>query len=356
MAKKQKALISAGSLWGVVRKVIYPLLRRLPRSLKERLNFLRAILRGDFRIVQASHNIPKNFFEIELSDDLRMARIRCEHDGWILEREQSPTVSLFGDSGAFIRSGVSAPDAYEIRFRGVKLSWLTKSGVWPPTLDSYILTSTLVDSWPHSDSRVWEVGCGTGIIGLHLLRLTSCQEALMNDMDPRAIEHTRVNARQMGVSNFSLRVETFPPKIRPSITYDLLVSNPPYFPPGFFKSKVFEYKAYDDLLLTKAILDVGLLYAKKVVFGFSSVMREEIMSRLLELGQLGIKWRILSTTRLPLSMGGLQENCKFTAGVFTEGPNAQFDLWHDFSVCELQHTETQHQHSKTKDAILPEAN
>jgi hypothetical protein len=177
------------------------------------------------------------------------------------------------------------------------------------------------------------------------MHLTSCREALMTDVDPRAIEHTRINAQQMGITNITLRVDAFPPQIEPGITCDLLVSNPPYFPPDFFNSKELKGRATDDLLLTKAILDVGLLYAKRVVFNFSSVMREEIMSRLLELGQLGIEWRILNTTRLPLSMGGLKEKSKSLAGVFTRGQNAQFDLWHDLYVCELHNTKTQRQQS-----------
>ena len=340
MAKKDKALIVAGSVWVVVRKVVNPLLRRLPRSLKVRLKILPAILRGDFRIVRARHKIAKDTFEIELSDDLRAVCTRCPYNGLILEREQSPAGSSFADSDKLIGLGVLKPKVYTVGFRGVHLSYFPASGVWAPTLDSYILVAALIDSWPQSDYRVWDVGCGTGIIGLHLLRLTACREALLTDIDPRAIEHAQRNAEQMGVSNLTLRVELFPPQIRPDITYDLLVCNPPYWPPGFLGLEAFGRQATDDLSLTQAILAEGPHYARRVVFGFSSVMLEEIMRHLQELGSSGIEWRMLVRQRLPLTVPGLRKPRALPSGVFHEGPNAQFDLWHDIYVCELRHTKS----------------
>lgn len=325
-------------LWSVVRRLAGRLLRRLRRSLIVHPIILRAVLRGELRLVRARHKIARDTFEIELADDLRSVRTRCEYAGLVLEWVQSPAGSSFWDSDKLIELGVSSPHTFAIDFRGARLEYLPDSGVWPPTLDSYILAAALIDSWPNSDHRVWDVGCGTGIVGLHLLRLTACREALLTDVDPRAIEHAQQSAVQMGVSNLTLRVEPFPPQVRPDVTYDLLVSNPPYWPPGFLGLEAFGRQATDDLSLTQAILEAGPHYARRVVFGFSSIMLEDIMRHLQELGSSGIEWRMLVRRRLPLCVPGLRKPRALPGGVFTNGPNARFDLWHDLYVCELRHT------------------
>ena len=231
----------------------------LPINFQRRIRLLRGKLRGDFRIVQGSNKT----IEIEVSDNLQTTHIRSDYLGRTLERVQSPALSLFGEIDSFIEAGIPYPNRFEIRYRGVELNWFVNSGVWPPSLDSYMLAATLVDSWPRSDSCFWEVGCGTGIIGLHLLKLTSCREAFLSDIDPGAIEHTRINAKQLGLSNVVLKVDKFPSKKRPNKFFDLFVSNPPYFPPGFLDENEFQVKTTDHLSLNKAILDTGLLYARR---------------------------------------------------------------------------------------------
>jgi hypothetical protein len=310
--------------------------RLLPINLQRRIQFISGCLRGDFRIVQGS----QESIEIELSDDLQTTHLRSNYNFRTLERVQSPALSLFGEIDFFTRAGIPYPKRFEIRYRGVELNWFVNSGVWPPSLDSYMLAAALVDTWSQSDSCFWEVGCGTGIIGLHLLKLTSCREALLTDIDPGAIEHTRINAKQLSLSNVILKVERFPPTKRPNKTVDLLVSIPPYFPPGFLDENEFQVKTTDHLSLNNAILDTGLLYAKRVVFGFSSVILEEIMSRLQKLGSSGVEWKILRKERLPLAVGVINDIGRANPGVFTQGRSEKFDLWHDFYVCEFKQAES----------------
>jgi hypothetical protein len=319
-----------------IRAFLKKVFKLLPINIQRWIQFLRGYLRGDFRIAEEA----QESIEIELSDDLLTTHLQSDYLGRTLERVQSPAYSLFGDIDFFIQAGIPYPKRFEIRYRGVELNWFINSGVWPPSLDSYMLAATLADSWPKADSCFWEVGCGTGIIGLHLLKLTSCKEAFLTDIDPGAIEHTRINAERLGLSNVILKVEEFPPKKQPNRIVDLLVTNPPYFPPGFLDENEFQVKTTDHLSMNNAILDTGLLYAKRVVFGFSSVLLEEIMSQLKKLGSSGVEWKILRKERLPLAVGAINSIGKMNPGVFTQGPSEEFDLWHDFYVCELRRSES----------------
>ena len=78
-----------------------------------------------------------------------------------------------------------------------------------------------------------------------------------------------------------------------------------------------------------------------VVFGFSSVILDETMSQLQELTSSGVEWRTLRKERLPLAVGAITASGKTNPGVFTQVPSSNFDLWHDFYVCEVKHSESQ---------------
>ena len=315
--------------------------RRLPRTLQVAARITRGLLRRELALSWASPGFPRDVFEIELAGELGSIRTRCRYRRLLIERAQHPAVSSFDDSSTLIGLGVlpegaSEPEAYAVRFRGVRLGFIPRSGVWPPCLDSYLIIADLIDSWPGPGQRFWEVGCGTGVIGLHLLRLVPCEEGLLTDVDPRAVEHAGRNAEALQIVNATIRAEAFPPPAPETAEYDLLVSNPPYFPRGFMGLQAFERQATDDLELTKALLEFGPRYAKRVVIGLSSVLLGELTGSFERLRAGGIASRMLSRHRLPLTVPGLRVTGTLPDGVFRDGPHPRFDLWHDFHVCEFR--------------------
>jgi hypothetical protein len=315
----------------------------IPRGLKVPIRVALAVVKGDIRIVvTGAQNIEQDSFEVVLADDLESMRTRCCYRGVILERQQSPVVSLFADP-TFANLGVlppnrAYPEFYTVRFRGRSLRWYPDSRVWPPTLDSYILVQEVLRTWTDSDTRVWEVGTGSGIIGLHLAVLSSCTDALLTDVDAFAIEQARANAALFPEGVALLRVERFPPASPPSSPYDLLVSNPPYFPPGFLGLASFEHQATDEYDLTSSLIALGPSYARRVVFGFSSVLLAQVNGQLDNLPRRGLQWRILAKQRLPLTLLEGGKPADLPPGVFRDGPNPLFSdtLWHDFYVCEIK--------------------
>jgi len=84
--------------------------------------------------------------------------------------------------------------------------------------------------------RVLDLGCGTGVLGILLGH--RCPELILDalDQNPQAVNLTRENAVRNGLSVsahcLSVRnIRRFPQSF-PAGTYDLIVSNPPYFSDG----------------------------------------------------------------------------------------------------------------------------
>ncbi len=270
---------------------------------------------------------------IDISDDLSAATTRFAHGGWLYERRESPVLALFSASADLIAESGLVPKRFVVTFRGVSCSWRPESGVWAPTFDAYALIAALVDRWHPADRTLWDLGCGTGVIGLHLLKLTSCEHATFTDIDPLAIAETRTNLSSVA-SMVSTRVEAFPSDVPPGARCDVLVSNPPYFPRGFLGWRRFGRQATDDADLTRAILRRGRLHARRVVFSASSVALGEGEGTSV-LGSAARDWHVLERWRLPLNVPGLYWSSELLAGVFRYGADPRFDLWHDVSICEL---------------------
>lgn len=277
------------------RKWITWLLRRLPGWIKVILRILNATFKGEVKLTRSQKQIPKDVIEIQFSDDLHSIHARCGYHGLTLDHEQTPALAYHSVAGTLRNLGVlstdkAEPKGYFFNFRGVELQYFTGSTVWPPSIISYILLANLLNSWNRFEQNVWDLGCGAGVIGIHLKQLTGCRNVHLTDTDPKAIEMTRCNAERMGLQGLTYSVETFPAPKNPTMLYDLIVCNPPWFPPEFVISGNQNYPTLDDLPLLKALLSEGTNWAKRMVFGYSGILHDEIMQNLNKLESRGIAW------------------------------------------------------------------
>lgn len=72
-----------------------------------------------------------------------------------------------------------------------------------------------------------DLGCGSGVIGLYLIKKNVCRKMFFVDLNPYATENTLLNLLFNGVLNRSVIVLSDEVNVN---TVDLVVSNPPYLP------------------------------------------------------------------------------------------------------------------------------
>lgn len=94
--------------------------------------------------------------------------------------------------------------------------------VYVPSDDSYLLLKTVE---PPVGKRFLDMGCGSGIIGLHAAR--SGATVVSSDINPHAVECARRNAARN-----DLRIEVVQSDLFERITgnFDVIAFNPPYLP------------------------------------------------------------------------------------------------------------------------------
>ena len=104
----------------------------------------------------------------------------------------------------------------------------TAPGVFPVGRDSLLLGqfATVRPGW-----RVWDLGCGGGLLLLLLAQRAEGLELRGAELDPAAAELARENLRANGLTGEILTGDLTALPLPPGGA-DLAVSNPPYFQPG----------------------------------------------------------------------------------------------------------------------------
>ena len=104
----------------------------------------------------------------------------------------------------------------------------TAPGVFPVGRDSLLLGqfATVRPGW-----RVWDLGCGGGLLLLLLAQRAERLELRGAELDPAAAELARENLRANGLTGEILTGDLTALPLPPGGA-DLAVSNPPYFQPG----------------------------------------------------------------------------------------------------------------------------
>lgn len=97
-------------------------------------------------------------------------------------------------------------------------------GVYEPAEDSWLMVNHL----PKIKGSVLEIGCGTGIISVHLAFRGAQVTAI--DLNPKAVEATKFNAMNNSVKAEVLEGDMFGPLA--GRRFGTIVCNPPYLPPS----------------------------------------------------------------------------------------------------------------------------
>ena len=111
---------------------------------------------------------------------------------------------------------------------GLRAVWA--EGQFPPGLDSFLLSS-LPRLKP--GLRVCDLGCGTGLLSLLLLQRQPELRVTGLDIQPEAVRLAGLAAGENGLEDrlrFCLGDLREP--VLPAGAYDLVICNPPYYPPG----------------------------------------------------------------------------------------------------------------------------
>ena len=105
-----------------------------------------------------------------------------------------------------------------------KITITSFEGVYEPAEDSWLMVNHL----PEIKGNVLEIGCGTGIISVHLASKGAKVTAV--DLNPKAVEATRFNSM-----NNSVMVEVLEGDMFDQVEgrrFGSIVCNPPYLPPS----------------------------------------------------------------------------------------------------------------------------
>ena len=97
-------------------------------------------------------------------------------------------------------------------------------GVYEPAEDSWLIAKYI----PEFSGSVLEVGCGSGIVSLHLAQRGNIVTAI--DINPKAIEATKINAKNNNLKIEILEGNMFTPV--QDRKFGNIVCNPPYLPPS----------------------------------------------------------------------------------------------------------------------------
>lgn len=119
--------------------------------------------------------------------------------------------------------------AAEWRRKGLRVPGLTgllhpHYGVFAPTRTEYV--EVLAEAPAPKGARVFDVGTGTGVLGLWCLQ-HGARSVVGTDVEPRAVACARENAASFGMAD---RFEVLERDLFPDSTADLIICNPPWLP------------------------------------------------------------------------------------------------------------------------------
>ena len=162
-----------------------------------------------------------------------------------------------------------------------------ESGVLIPRPETEILVELATkEIQTNGYKRVAEIGVGSGIISIMLSILNPDIKIVATDINPKAIEVAKINAKKFNVEQQIEFIHT--EYLQQNQEFDIIVSNPPYIPNGFQIDKNLEYEPQEALFggengdeIIKNIIDLAFEFnVKKLVVEMGFNQKKDISNYL----------------------------------------------------------------------------
>ncbi len=142
-------------------------------------------------------------------------------------------------------------------------------GVYEPAEDSYLLIKSIEVK---GNEKVLDMGCGCGIIALHLAK-KGCNVVAV-DINEKAVENTAINAKKNGLKIKCMKSDLFS-NIHEK--FDLIVFNPPYLPTK--NENIAWNGGKEGIEVIRKFLSRAYKYGKKIYIVMSSLCNIEAIKR-----------------------------------------------------------------------------
>lgn len=115
---------------------------------------------------------------------------------------------------------------HEVSLRGMPFRFVTDAGVFSKSGIDFG-SRVLIDALElDTGARVLDVGCGYGPIGLTIAKLDEKAKVTMIDINERAVELAKENAKLNGISNITVLQSDVYEAVK-GMKFDVIVTNPP---------------------------------------------------------------------------------------------------------------------------------
>ena len=166
--------------------------------------------------------------------------------------------------------------------------------VYPPGLGSSKIFSSYLKGLNKKFNRILEIGCGSGILLLHLAQ--NAKEMVGTDINPYALKSARENIKINKIKNVKIIKSDLFNKIKGK--FDLIIFNPPFLsirPKNFLESAFTDEKHYT---LKRFFKDVKnhLERDGRILLEFSNMGGEKTLNQLIKKHKL--KKKVIYKTRI----------------------------------------------------------
>jgi len=113
----------------------------------------------------------------------------------------------------------------------MNMTFYIEKGVFIPRYDTEVLVEAVLNKINERElESICDVCCGSGVIGISLLKLSRAKVAHLFDISDKAIDIAKINSLMLDVVENTLieKSDLLSYAIENNIKYDLIVSNPPY--------------------------------------------------------------------------------------------------------------------------------
>jgi release factor glutamine methyltransferase len=141
-----------------------------------------------------------------------------------------------------------------------------------PRPETELLIYKLISLYKNKKINILDIGTGSGCILLSLLKELKLAKGTGLDIEPKAIEVAKFNAKKMKLLNRT-KLKVIDLKNFYSTKYDLIVSNPPYIPFKDLKNLSKDIRNFEPLVALNGGND-GLDIIKKVIYKSKCLLKK----------------------------------------------------------------------------------